>query len=140
AVHVTDEDVELLQSHNVHVCSCPRSNIQINVGGKAPIEKYLDAGLNVSLGTDSLASNDDLNLWNEMTFFKTIHPAISNKKILEMATINGARALGFDSQIGSIEKGKDNALICVGSDTLINDPEAFLLSGYDKFTSIHRFA
>ncbi|MBL7994826.1 amidohydrolase family protein, partial [bacterium] len=47
AVHVTDEDVELLQSHNVHVCSCPRSNIQINVGGKAPIEKYLDAGLNV---------------------------------------------------------------------------------------------
>ncbi|KAB2880991.1 amidohydrolase family protein [bacterium] len=138
AVHVTDDDIELLRSHSVHICSCPRSNVQINVGGTAPIEKYLDAGLNVCLGTDSLASNDDLNLWNEMTFFKSIHPKIQDSIILQMATINGARALGFDQHIGSIENGKDNALVCIESGKPINDPESFLLSGYDKFTSISK--
>ncbi|MBL7960029.1 amidohydrolase family protein [bacterium] len=137
AVHVTDDDIELLRSQSVHICSCPRSNVQIDVGGTAPIEKYLNAGLNVCLGTDSLASNDDLNLWNEMTFFKSIHPAIPNEKIIEMATINGARVLGFDSQIGSIEKGKDAALIRVESNKPIDDPESFVLSGYDRFSAVH---
>lgn len=136
AVHVTDEDIGLLKANKVNVCSCPRSNVQIDVGGTAPIEKYLEAGLNVCLGTDSLASNEDLNLWNEMAFFKTIHPAIPNEKILEMATINGACALGFNREIGSIEKGKDAALIRVESDRPINDPESFVLSGYDKFLAV----
>lgn len=140
AVHVSDEDIELLRSHKVNICSCPRSNVRINVGGKAPIEKYLKAGLNVCLGTDSLASNDDLNLWNEMTFFKSVHPHIPNQAIIEMATINGARSLGFDQQIGSIEKGKENALISIGSGNSINEPEAFMLSGYEKFVKIQRLA
>lgn len=136
AVHVTDEDIELLRSDNVNICSCPRSNVQINVGGTAPVEKYLNAGLNVCLGTDSLASNEDLNLWNEMAFFKKIHPQISDATIIVMATINGARALGFNEKIGSIEKGKDGALICVESYQPITDPESFLLSGYDGFSSV----
>lgn len=137
AVHVTDEDIELLKSNNVNICSCPRSNVQINVGGTAPVEKYLKAGLNVCLGTDSLASNEDLNLWNEMAFFKKVHPRIPDRAIIEMATINGARALGFDREIGSIEKNKDAALIRVESSQRIDDPESFLLSGYDRFKSVN---
>lgn len=138
AVHVSDEDIDLLKWHRVPICSCPRSNVHINVGGTSPVEKYLQAGLNVCLGTDSLASNEDLNLWNEMTFFKKIHPSISNEQIIEMATINGACALGLDSQIGSIEKGKDGALIRVESVKQIDDPGLLLLSGYDSFKSVNR--
>ncbi|KAA0268319.1 MAG: hypothetical protein EDM79_14815 [Chloroflexi bacterium] len=137
AVHVTDNDLEILKTHRVHICTCPRSNERIDVGGTAPVEKYLKAGLNVCMGTDSLASNDDLNLWSEMKFFKTVHPQIRDSTILEMATINGARALGFDKEIGSIEKGKDAALIRVESERPINEPEAFLLSGCDTFLAVH---
>jgi cytosine/adenosine deaminase-related metal-dependent hydrolase len=137
AVHVTDEDIELLKSNNVNICSCPRSNVQIDVGGTAPVEKYLKAELNVCLGTDSLASNDDLNLWNEMAFFKKVHPQIPDRAIIEMATINGARALGFDGEIGSVEINKDAVLIRVESSQRIDDPESFLLSGYDSFKSVN---
>ena len=140
AVHVSDNEIDLLKSHHVSVCSCPRSNVQINVGGTAPVEKYIKAGLNVCLGTDSLASNEDLNLWNEMTFFKTLHPQVPDQAIIEMATLNGARALGFDREIGSIEKEKDGALIRVESVKPIEKPELFLLSGFDKFAAVQKVA
>jgi len=133
AVHTDDEDLEILSGRNVSVCTCPRSNVKINVGGIAPVEKYLKAGLNVCIGTDSLASNDDLNLWNEMSFFKQVHPTVPPTTILKMATINGARALRLDDQIGTIERGKENSVIRIETDFTIDEPEQFLISGKSKF-------
>ena len=100
------------------------------------MEKFLKAGINVCIGTDSLASNDDLNMWNEMNFLKKIHPDIPGETILQMATRNGARALGFESKIGSIDTGKENRLIRVENTETVHDPESFLLSGYENFSRI----
>ncbi|NUM79711.1 amidohydrolase family protein, partial [bacterium] len=136
AVHVSDADIQILRQKNVSVCTCPRSNRKINVGGKAPVGKMIAAGINVCIGTDSLASNDDLNLWNEMRFLQSVHPETGADMILKMATINGARALGLDDKIGSIETGKNSALIVVTSSESIESPETFLLSGYQNFKSI----
>ncbi|MBX7152841.1 amidohydrolase family protein [bacterium] len=137
-VHVSDADVEILRQKNVSVCTCPRSNIKINVGGTAPIQKMINAGINVCIGTDSLASNDDLNMWNEMRSLRSIHPEIDAGTILTMATINGAHALGLNDRIGSIEIGKDNSLIAVTGSDNIESPENFLLSDYAKFKNIAR--
>ncbi len=135
-VHADHEDIALLKSRGVNICTCPRSNVKINAGGAAPVENFLKAGLNVCIGTDSFASNDDLNLWNEMAFLKKMHPDISDAIILEMATVNGARALGFQNKIGSIEAGKENRLIAVKSCGVILNPESFLLSGYENFSAV----
>lgn len=109
-VNVDDEDIEILSSRNVSVCTCPRSNFFLKVG-KAPLRKFIDKGINVCLGTDSIASNRDLNILNELKFAREFYPDVSDEELIKIATINGAKALGFENACGSIEKGKDADLI-----------------------------
>ncbi len=109
-VNVDDEDIEILSSRNVSVCICPRSNFFLKVG-KAPLRKFIDNGINVCLGTDSMASNRDLNILHELKFAKEFYPNVSDEELIKIATINGAKALGFENSCGSIEKGKDADLI-----------------------------
>ncbi len=109
-VNVDDEDIEILSSRKVSVCTCPRSNFFLKVG-KAPVRKFLDSGINVCLGTDSLTSNRDLNILHELRFVQEFYPDVSDEELIKIATINGAKALGFDNTCGSIEKGKDSDLI-----------------------------
>ena len=103
-VQVSREEVDLLQSSGAGVCLCPRSNLFIG-HGLPPVQDFLHAQICCSLGTDSLASNTDLNLFEEMTVLME-QCSISPDVVLAMATLNGARNLGLASDYGSLEKGK----------------------------------
>jgi 5-methylthioadenosine/S-adenosylhomocysteine deaminase len=121
-VHMTDlgaQDIALLARSGAHVIHCPQSNMKL-ASGTCPVTKLKDAGVNVALGTDSAASNNDLNLFGEMQAAALLAKltsgdatSISASEALAMATINGARAMGLEQQIGSIETGKLADLIAV---------------------------
>lgn len=110
-VQVSDEDIDILMRTKSHVCLCPRSNHNLGVG-LAPVEKFLQKGIPVCLGTDSLNSNTDLSMWQEMMYLKKIVPSIFSAQILKMATLSGAMALG-KTDFGSIEVGKHTPLLFV---------------------------
>ena len=103
-VHLDDRDIATLARHRVNVCLCPRSNAFIGVG-KAPYERLARAGLNLCLGTDSLTSNSDLDLWKELEFLLG-QSGFTILDALAMVTINPARALKIDPDYGSLESGK----------------------------------
>jgi cytosine/adenosine deaminase-related metal-dependent hydrolase len=106
AVHVTPADVAILKERGVSVVLCPRSNDRLFVG-RAPHHLLKSAGIPLALGTDSLASNDSLSLWDEMSYLRENVPeAFSAEELLTMATLGGARALGIDARTGSLEAGK----------------------------------
>jgi 5-methylthioadenosine/S-adenosylhomocysteine deaminase len=115
AVHMTQlsmEDISTLAESGVHVVHCPQSNLKL-ASGICPLASLLEAGINVSLGTDGVASNNDLDLLAEAQTAALLAKGISGNaeavnafQALEMMTINGARALGMDTSIGSIEPGK----------------------------------
>jgi cytosine/adenosine deaminase-related metal-dependent hydrolase len=104
AVHLSNEEVQSLQSSGAGVCLCPRSNLFIG-HGLPPVKKFLQAQIPCSIGTDSLASNSNLNLFEEMNVLME-ECSISPEVVLAMATVNGARNLGMESHYGSLEKGK----------------------------------
>ncbi len=133
-VNVDDEDIEILSERDVSVCTCPRSNFFLKVG-KAPIRKFLDNGINVCIGTDSIASNRDLNILNELKFAREFYTDVSDGELLKIATLNGAKALGFDNVCGSIEKGKDADLIyfVIPSDLKRNEIYRFIFSSSTCF-------
>jgi cytosine/adenosine deaminase-related metal-dependent hydrolase len=114
AVHATDKDVRLLAKTNTPVAHCPRSNKETRVG-KMPLKKFLDSGVTVGLGTDSLASSPSLSMWDEMRYAYQIHrrDSVTAKDIFRLATIGGAKALGLDKEIGMLEPGKKADLIAV---------------------------
>ena len=115
-----DDEIKTLASRSVGVGHCPQSNMKV-VAGVSPVPKLLAAGVAVGLGTDGAASNNDLDLWEEMDTAAKLHKLISKdptiinaKQAVEMATINGARAIHLDKEIGSLEVGKRADLIIVG--------------------------
>ncbi len=121
-VHMTDlgdQDIALLAETGAHVVHCPQSNMKL-ASGSCPVGKLLAAGVNVALGTDSAASNNDLNLFGEMQTAALLAKlgsgdasALPAAQALAMATLGGARALGLDEQIGSLEPGKLADVIAV---------------------------
>ena len=131
AVHMTqltDEEIEMLATNNTNVAHCPESNLKL-ASGYCPVHKLLQAGVNVALGTDGTASNNDLDMIGEMRtaalLAKTVADnasAASAHDVLRMATINGARALGLDNEIGSLEKGKSADIVAVNMNTLETQP------------------
>lgn len=114
-VHMTqidEHDVKLLQESGAHVIHCPESNLKL-ASGFCPVDKLLKAGVNVALGTDGAASNNDLDLFSELKTAALLAKAIAGDAAavdahaaLRMATLNGAKALGLDEIIGSLEVGK----------------------------------
>ncbi len=111
-VHLDDSEIERFAAAGVSVTHCPSSNLKL-ASGIAPVAKFRDAGLNVALGTDGAASNNLLDLFGEMRTAALLAKvasddasAISSVDALHMATIGGARALGLERSIGSIETGK----------------------------------
>ncbi|MDX1724830.1 MAG: TRZ/ATZ family hydrolase [Pseudomonas sp.] len=115
AVHMTqidDEDLALLVASNSSVIHCPESNLKLACGF-CPVEQLWQAGVNVAIGTDGAASNNDLDLLGETRTAALLAKAVAGSasaldahRALRMATLNGARALGLDEQIGSLEVGK----------------------------------
>ncbi len=114
AVHIDDLDIARIRKAGAAVAHCPRSNREF--GNRAmPLAKLLAAGVPVGLGTDSLASSPSLSLWDEMRYAYRVHRSsgISCRRILSLSTSGGARALGLDQEIGSLEPGKRADVIAV---------------------------
>ena len=112
AVHLNVEEIGWLPSHGCHVAHCPSSNLKL-ASGFAPVAALLAAGVNVGIGTDGAASNNRLDMFGEMRLAALLGKAVAANpsalpahKALHMATLAGARALGLDAQIGSLEVGK----------------------------------
>lgn len=108
----------------INWCFCPNANLYIeNRLPKIPL--FIDQGFNITLGTDSLASNDKLCILSEMRTIQKKFPTISTAKLLEWATINGATFLGIDDEKGTIEPGKTPGLnLITGLDGLKITPES----------------
>lgn len=114
-VHMTqidDSDIHLLQTSGAHVIHCPESNLKL-ASGFCPIDRLIKAGVNVAIGTDGAASNNDLDLFSEVKTAALLAKAVAGDATalgahtaLRMATLNGAKALGLEEYIGSLEIGK----------------------------------
>ena len=118
-VWVSDADIQVLKMRNVGISHNPESNMK-TASGVAPILKYLRAGVSIGLGTDGAASNNDLDMFEAMRVaallakHESADPStLSARTVLEMATIRGARALGMEGRIGSLEPRKRADLITV---------------------------
>jgi 5-methylthioadenosine/S-adenosylhomocysteine deaminase len=122
-VWLNDGDIKILKARNVGVAHCPSSNMKL-ASGVAPVPKMLAAGMHVGLGTDGPAgSNNDSNMFEEMDLAAKLQKVISGdpqvlpaKTALEMATMGGARVLGMEKEIGSIEPAKRADMITVRID------------------------
>ncbi|MDD3762174.1 MAG: TRZ/ATZ family hydrolase [Nevskiales bacterium] len=122
AVHMTqltDEEIAQAAEYGVHVVHCPESNLKL-ASGFAPIGKLITAGVNVAIGTDGAASNNDLDLLGETRTAALVAKAVAGDartlpapEALRMATLGGARALGLDAEIGSLETGKSADFIAI---------------------------
>jgi 5-methylthioadenosine/S-adenosylhomocysteine deaminase len=131
AAHVvwpTEEELALLKKLGVGIVHNPQSNMKL-ASGVAPVPQMLKNDLPVGLGTDGAASNNDLNLWEEMDTAAKLHKVFSKDpkvvtalEAFEMATIRGARALHLEKEIGSIEAGKRADLVVVDLDDLNQTP------------------
>ncbi|MBI4257804.1 MAG: amidohydrolase [Thaumarchaeota archaeon] len=130
-VWLSDKDIALLAKAGASVAHCPSSNMKL-ASGIAPVPKMLKARLNVGLGCDGGPSNDCYDMFREMKTASLLHKVaaldptiISSIEVLAMATINGAKALGVQDQLGSIEKGKKADFVLVD----LKKPHFFPLQG-----------
>jgi 5-methylthioadenosine/S-adenosylhomocysteine deaminase len=136
-VMLTDADIDLLSRHRVNVAHNPESNMKL-ASGIAPVPQLLAKGIQVGLGTDGCASNNNLDLLSEMDTAAKLHKVASGDPtvmdattVLRLGTIEGARALGLGDRIGSIEPGKQADLIVVDTNrphlTPMYHPESHLV-------------
>jgi len=130
-VQMTPADLSRLASRGVTLVTCPRSNGHTGAGAP-PIEDFYESGVHVAVGTDSLASAPDLSVFAELATLRALAPSVPASKLLASATIEGARALGFDADYGSIEPGKSARLVAVDIPAGIVDVEEYLVSGVHR--------
>lgn len=131
AVHMTtllSGEINPLAEAGVSVVHCPESNMKL-ASGFCPVHELLKAGVNVALGTDGAASNNDLDMLDEMRVAALLGKAVSNDATaipahtaLRMATLNGARALGLDDRIGSLEAGKYADITAIDLSDIASQP------------------
>ncbi|MEW6609112.1 MAG: amidohydrolase family protein [bacterium] len=109
---INEEDLEILKKRRVGVVHCPKSH-KFFQRDDFPIQKLIDKGIIIALGTDSLASNDSLNMLEEIKELKRRYKTLSAEEILELATINGAKILGLMDKIGTLQPGKKADIIAL---------------------------
>ena len=127
-VQFDGDDLKALSGMDATLVSCPRSNQHVGVG-PPPLEAFYAMDVNVAFGTDSLASVDDLSMFAEIAEARRLAPRVPARRLLESATLTGARALGFGREFGSIEPDKRASLIAVRVPPDVTDVEEYLLSG-----------
>ena len=142
-VCVSEEDIQILAETKSHVCLCPGSNTFLGVG-KAPLETFLAHNIVPALGTDSIASNPELNMWHEMSLLREEHPDVGPEIILAMATTAGARAIRRHGDYGSLEPGKSSNFIGVEDkkiSTAVSEKEVLeILTSIGKPEKVVRFS
>ena len=131
-VYLTDNDLDIIKENEVSIIHNPSSNLKLK-SGFMNLSRLLDKGINVCLGTDSSASNNKLSILREMELAALLSKLYSSRivtarEILEMATINGAKALGLDNKIGSIKVGKEADLILIDLANINHTPTNNILS------------
>ena len=126
-VHLNSAEIETLKTSGTNVVHCPSSNLKLG-SGIAPVAKLLEEGISVSLGADGAACNNRLDMFTEMRTAALLQKALHGpevlpaSRVLRMATIDGARALGLDAEVGSLEVGKRADLAVVRLDRLHATP------------------
>jgi cytosine/adenosine deaminase-related metal-dependent hydrolase len=127
-VQCDDAALARLRDIGATLVTCPRSNRWVGVG-YPPIERFYNSGVQVAVGTDSLASVEDLNLFTELKTMRWLAPGVPAAKILESATLIGARALGLEAELGTLTPGKRAEIIAVALPDTVDDVEEYLLKG-----------
>ena len=127
AIHLEPGAMARVARSGASVCLCPRSNAFLGLP-PAPVEALENAGVQLCLGTDAKASNEDLSVWAEMRALAGLAPGIPAQRILEMATTAGARALGFEGLAGTIRIGDRSPLVAVRMEAEDGDPIRALLA------------
>ncbi len=141
-VHVAPADITALAKRDVAIAHCPKSNAKLGCG-IAPLPAFLEAGIRVGFGTDSPASSNIMDMFGEMRTAIFLHRGVANdvgvlgaQECVQMATIGGARAMGMEDRIGSLEPGKQADLIAVDMEyshfTPIHDPYSALVYGANQ--------
>jgi 5-methylthioadenosine/S-adenosylhomocysteine deaminase len=130
-VHLTqlkDAEITDYADSGAHIVHCPESNLKL-ASGFCPVAKCLDAGINVALGTDGAASNNDLDMFGEMRTAALLGKGVANdasaisaETALRMATLNGAKALGLEQETGSLTIGKSADVVAINLDSLETQP------------------
>ncbi len=124
-VHTSDNERKMLKARNTRIAHCPSANMKLG-SGIAPIPQYLKEGISVTLGADGAACNNNLSIFNEMRLASLIQKPIHGtdvmdaKTIFRMATIEGAKALHIENEVGSIEIGKKADLVLIDLDSYSN--------------------
>lgn len=133
-VHADKDDISLLADYNVNVVTCPSSNLKL-ASGIAPIFALQNAGINIAIGTDGAYSNNSYDMFKEMFLVATLNKAIlyngeiiKAHEVLNMATKNGAKALGLENKIGQIKVGLQADLILIDTNGIHNQPKNNLIS------------
>jgi aminodeoxyfutalosine deaminase len=127
-VQMTPSDLARLAAHGTTLVTCPRSNLRTGAG-VPPVAQFYASGVRVAVGTDSLASTPDLNVFAELAELRRLAPDVPASRLLDSATQQGARALGFDADYGTIEPGKSARLLAVSVPDRVDDVEEYLVSG-----------
>jgi 5-methylthioadenosine/S-adenosylhomocysteine deaminase len=154
AIHMTqltDDEITDIATAGVSVVHCPSSNLKL-ASGICPVAKLLASGVNVAIGTDGAASNNSLNMLNETKLASILAKVQANDSTqlpaataLQMATLNGARALGLEREIGSIEVGKRADLVAISCDDIEMIPmydaisHVVCVAGREKYVTLAGF-
>lgn len=133
-VHIDDEDIDIISKKSVYPVNNPGSNLKL-ASGFAPVDKMLKKGISVALGTDGSSSNNNLNMFEEINLAAIVNKAVNMDAIsvpaysaLEMGTLNGAKALDWEDDIGSIKVGKKADIILIDMDKSHLYPKHSLIS------------
>ncbi|MDQ2997396.1 MAG: amidohydrolase family protein [Chloroflexota bacterium] len=127
-IHATEDDILLLQQHGAGVVPCPSSNLKL-ASGVGPYQRFIEAGVKTGLGTDGPASNDDQDMWTEIHLAALLPKGLSGdptvvpaREALALATCRGAKAIGLEHMVGSLEPGKRADITVVELDRLHSAP------------------
>jgi len=127
-IWINEKEMEILSKKNVSVSLCTKSHLKL-ASGFAPIKEYLENKVNLTLGTDGVASNNNLSMFEEMGIVSTLHKTLNNdptflpsEQVVKMATINGAKSLNKVNEIGSLNIGKKADLILIETNDICVQP------------------
>lgn len=123
-------ELDRLAAWDATLVTCPRSNGWVGAG-VPPVEQFFASGVRVAIGTDSLASNSDLNVFAELAALRRLAPGVSSRRLLAAATVGGAAAIGLEDRLGTVTAGKQAAMIAVDVPSHVADVEDYLVSGIE---------